>query len=62
MMKGRDLDLYSLNTIATDKANLSVLLPLLTGLAKLQANQPLDLRLDLRVRGIDVNIRDVQAP
>lgn len=61
VMQSWHFNLHSLDAIATDKADLIVLLSLVVRLAKLQPDEPLDLRLHVWVRGIDVHIRNVEA-
>jgi hypothetical protein len=61
MVKSRHFNLNSLNSVATHEPDLGVLLSLLAGLSELESNQPFDLRLYIRVRRINVNVRDVKA-
>jgi len=61
-MDGRDLDLHPLDPDPRDKAQLCVLPALALRLAQLQADHPLDRRLQVWVLGVQHYLGDVQAP
>ena len=62
VVQGRHLDLYSLDPVPTDEADLCVPALLLLRLSELEGNQPLDLGLDIRILRVSGNVWDVQAP
>ena len=62
MVQGRHLNLHSLDPVPADEADLCVPALLLLRLSELEGDQPLELRLDIRILRISRNVWDIQAP
>ena len=62
VVKCRYFDLDALYTIPANKSDLSISLPLESGSAELKANNPLNLRPEIRILAIKDYVLDVKTP